>query len=224
MPSSSPLIISLTLVALLGVTPARAADSGIVWQDWSETAFAQAKRENRFVLLDLGAVWCHWCHVMERDTYGNPAVADLIKARYVPVRVDQDARPDLSRRYEDYGWPATVVFSADGREIVKLRGYVPASRMISMLEYILADPSPITYGDSLFISLIQAQMRGRPLCPSRCARRSSGAISGPTTRGAADSFSRTSTSTGTRSSTVSSAPGTGTPRLGEWLARPSRPP
>jgi uncharacterized protein len=49
------------------VTPARAA-GGIAWQGWSETAFAQAKRENRFVLLDLGAVWCHWCHVMERDT------------------------------------------------------------------------------------------------------------------------------------------------------------
>ena len=116
-------------------------------------AFAQATRENRFVLLDLGAVWCHWCHVMERDTYGNPAVADLIRARYVPVRVDQDARPDLSRRYEDYGWPATVVFSADGREIVKLRGYVPAARMIAVLEHILADPSPITYQDSLFDEL-----------------------------------------------------------------------
>jgi hypothetical protein len=151
--SSSLLIISLTLFTLLDVTPARAADGGIAWQGWSESAFAQAKRENRFVLLDLGAVWCHWCHVMERDTYGNPAVADLIKARYVPVRVDQDARPDLSRRYEDYGWPATVVFSADGQEIVKLRGYVPAARMITILEHILADPSPITYRDSLFDQL-----------------------------------------------------------------------
>jgi uncharacterized protein YyaL (SSP411 family) len=79
--SSSLLIISLTLFALFGVIPARAADGGIAWQDWSETAFAQAKRENRFVLLDLGATWCHWCHVMDRDTYGNPAVADLIRAR-----------------------------------------------------------------------------------------------------------------------------------------------
>ena len=61
--------------------------------------------------------------------------------------------PDLSRRYEDYGWPATVVFSADGREIVKLRGYVPAARMIAVLEHILSDPSPITYRDSLFDQL-----------------------------------------------------------------------
>lgn len=149
----SLLTISLTVVALLGVTPAWAADGGIAWQGWSQTAFDQARRENRFVLLDLGAVWCHWCHVMERDTYGNPAVADLIKARYVPVRVDQDARPDLARRYEDYGWPATVIFSADGREIVKLRGYVPAARMISVLEHILSDSTPITYSDSLFDQL-----------------------------------------------------------------------
>jgi uncharacterized protein YyaL (SSP411 family) len=135
--SSSLLIIGLALFTLLGVTPARAADGGIAWQGWSETAFAQAKRENRFVLLDLGAVWCHWCHVMERDTYGNPAVADLIKARYVPVRVDQNARPDLSRHYEHYGWPATVVFSADGQEIVKLRGYVPAARSPSSSTFLL---------------------------------------------------------------------------------------
>jgi uncharacterized protein len=77
----SLLIISFTLLALLGVTPTRAADGGIAWQAWSEAAFAQAKRESRFVLLDLGAAWCHWCHVMERDTYGNPDVADLITCR-----------------------------------------------------------------------------------------------------------------------------------------------
>ena len=102
---------------------------------------------------------------MERDTYGNQAVADLIRARYVPVRVDQDARPDLSRRYEDYGWPATVVFSADGQEIVKLRGYVPAARMIAVLEHILSDPSPITYRDSLFDQLDASPEGGSSALP-----------------------------------------------------------
>ena len=121
----SPLIISMTLFALLGVPPARAAGGGVAWQGWSETVFAQAKRENRFVLLDLEAVWCHWCHVMDEVTYSDPKVAELIKARYIPVRVDQDARPDISRRYENYGWPATVVFNAEGGEIVKRRGYLP---------------------------------------------------------------------------------------------------
>jgi uncharacterized protein YyaL (SSP411 family) len=72
---SSLLIIGLTLFALFGATPARAADRGIARQGWSETAFAQAKREHRFVLLDPGSVWCRWCHVMERDIHGNPVVA-----------------------------------------------------------------------------------------------------------------------------------------------------
>jgi thiol:disulfide interchange protein len=71
---------------------------------------------------DLGAVWCHWCRVMERNTYGNPAVADLIRARHVAVRRRPGCPAGLSRPYENYGWPVTVVFSADGREIVTLRG------------------------------------------------------------------------------------------------------
>jgi uncharacterized protein YyaL (SSP411 family) len=109
--------------------------------------FERAARENRFVLLDLEAVWCHWCHVMDEVTYSDPQVVELIKSRYIPVRVDQDSRPDISRRYENYGWPATVVFNAEGGEIVKRRGYLPPEVMISMLEEIIVDPSPVDYGD-----------------------------------------------------------------------------
>ena len=98
---------------------------GINWQPWSDSVFAQAKREGRFVLLDLGTVWCHWCHVMEEVTYQDPAVIELVNKRYIAVRVDADGRPDLSNRYEDYGWPATIVFNGDGGEIVKRRGYLP---------------------------------------------------------------------------------------------------
>jgi hypothetical protein len=119
----------------------------IDWQPWSDAVFERAARENRFVLLDLEAVWCHWCHVMDEVTYSDPKVVALIKSRYIPVRVDQDSRPDISRRYENYGWPATVVFNADGGEIVKRRGYLAPPVMISMLEEIIVDPSPVKYGD-----------------------------------------------------------------------------
>ena len=94
------------------------------------------------MLLDLGAVWCHWCHVMEEITYRDPKVIALINQRYIAVRVDQDARPDLSNRYENYGWPATVVFKGDGSEIVKRQGYIPPKPMVSMLQAIIDDPSP----------------------------------------------------------------------------------
>jgi len=114
----------------------------IQWQPWSDSVFEQAKQEGRFVLLDLGTGWCHWCHVMEEVTYADPAVIDLIRSRYLPVRVDADSRPDLANRYEDYGWPATIVFNSDGGEIVKRQGYIPPKPMASMLQAIIDDPSP----------------------------------------------------------------------------------
>jgi uncharacterized protein len=114
----------------------------IDWQPWSDSVFAQVKKEGRFVLLNLGAAWCHWCHVMDEITYQDPKVIELIRSHYIPVWVDEDSRPDLSNRYEDYGWPATIVFGADGGEIVKRRGYIPPRPMASMLQAIVDDPTP----------------------------------------------------------------------------------
>jgi uncharacterized protein len=114
----------------------------IEWRPWSDSVFAQAKQEGRFVLLDLGTGWCHWCHVMEEVTYRDPAVIELIRKRYIAVRVDADSRPDLSNRYEDYGWPATIVYGSDGGEIVKRQGYIPPKPMTSMLQAIIDDPTP----------------------------------------------------------------------------------
>jgi uncharacterized protein YyaL (SSP411 family) len=127
---------------LLPSTCVFAEQEAITWHPWSDSVFAQAKSEGRFVLLDLGTVWCHWCHVMEEVTYRDSAIIDLVGRRYLAVRVDADARPDLSNRYEDYGWPATIVFNSDGSEIVKRRGYLPPGQMASMLQAIIDDPSP----------------------------------------------------------------------------------
>ena len=79
-------------------SPSVRASPPIPWQDWSDTVFDRARAEGRLVLLDLGAVWCHWCHVMEETTYKDPEVVSLIQTRFVAVRVDQDARPDLLLR------------------------------------------------------------------------------------------------------------------------------
>ncbi|MBI3529461.1 MAG: thioredoxin domain-containing protein [Betaproteobacteria bacterium] len=136
------------LYIVLALSSTVCAAESIPWQPWSEAVFEQARKEHRFVLLDLEAVWCHWCHVMEEQTYHDDAVIKLIRDRYIAVRVDQDARPDLSRRYEDYGWPATIVFAADGKEIVKRSGYVPPPRFASLLEAIVKDPTPVKYRDS----------------------------------------------------------------------------
>lgn len=130
-------------LVLLGTPFAVRAAEPLVWHEWSPEIFTQAKREGKFVLLDLEAVWCHWCHVMAETTYRDPAVVELMHARYLAVRVDQDARPDLANRYEDYGWPATVIYAPDGTEIVKKQGYIPPADMMRLLQAVIEDPSPV---------------------------------------------------------------------------------
>ena len=134
--------ITWLLLLSLNVAFGEQKQDNIDWQPWSDAVFAQAKKEGRFVLLNLGAVWCHWCHVMDEITYRDPKVIELIRSHYVAVLVDEDSRPDLSNRYEDYGWPATIVFGADRGEIVKRRGYIPPRPMASMLQAIIDDPTP----------------------------------------------------------------------------------
>ena len=135
-------ILPVLAAAILAGCSSPEKPAEITWQPWSDAAFATAKRENKLVLLDLGAVWCHWCHVMDRETYGDPAVARYIGEHYVAIHVNQDERPDLANRYEDYGWPATILFAADGTELGKFRGFMPPKRLLSLLEAFVADPTP----------------------------------------------------------------------------------
>ncbi len=116
--------------------------SHLNWRPWSDAVFEEAKPNHRFVLLDLEAVWCHWCHVMDANTYSDAQVIELLQAHYLTVKVDQDSRPDLSNLYEDYGWPATIVFDGDRHEIVKRQGYLAPEEMTSMLRAIIDDPTP----------------------------------------------------------------------------------
>ncbi len=94
----------------------------IRWHEWSDEAFALAKRENKPVLLDIGAVWCHWCHVMDRESYENPGIAAIVNEHYIAVKVDRDERPDVDSRYQaavqaisgQGGWPLTAFLTPDG--------------------------------------------------------------------------------------------------------------
>lgn len=133
-------------IAALAASPCLAAEGvtakGVNWSKWDGDLFARATAEKRFVILDLEAVWCHWCHVMEQTTYSDKAVQSLLASKYLPVRVDQDANPDLSNRYGDWGWPATIVFGPDGSEIAKIRGYIEPERMQALLKAVIDDPSP----------------------------------------------------------------------------------
>lgn len=124
--------------------PARpsAREVSVRWREASAASFEEAGREGRLVLLSLQAEWCHWCHVMNDTTYRDPSVVALLEERFVAVRAEADARPDLAERYGAWGWPATVVLAADGREIVAVRGYRDASTLRAILARALEDPRP----------------------------------------------------------------------------------
>jgi len=102
------------------------------WHAWSERAFDEAKRLDRPILLSISAVWCHWCHVMDETTYSNPGVIDLINREYVPIRVDNDVRPDINQRYNMGGWPTTAFLTSSG-DILTGATYLPADQMTDAL-------------------------------------------------------------------------------------------
>ena len=134
-------VVFLSFVAAVSFTRAGEPEK-IDWLPWSDKIFEQARAEQKYVLLDLGAGWCHWCHVMDELTYADPTVIGLLRSKFLAVRVDQDARPDLANRYEDYGWPATILFHFEGHELAKRRGYLPPKTMAGLLQAIIDDPTP----------------------------------------------------------------------------------
>ncbi|MGA3046025.1 MAG: thioredoxin domain-containing protein [Terracidiphilus sp.] len=93
------------------------------WHAWGEEAFEHARAEDKPILLDIGAVWCHWCHVMDRESYEDPEMAAIINECFVAMKVDRDERPDVDARYQaavsaisgQGGWPLTAFLTPDGR-------------------------------------------------------------------------------------------------------------
>lgn len=100
----------------------KAAEQPVKWLSWGEKAFEIAKREDKPILLSIGGVWCHWCHVMAKKCFENGEIAEIINRNFVAVKVDRDERPDVDRRYQEFvfattgtgGWPLTVFLTPDG--------------------------------------------------------------------------------------------------------------
>jgi uncharacterized protein YyaL (SSP411 family) len=100
-----------------------AAHQPVDWHEWGEEAFEKARAAEKPILLDIGAVWCHWCHVIDRESYDNPDIAAMINRLFIPVKVDRDERPDVDSRYQSAisaisgqgGWPLTAFLTPDGK-------------------------------------------------------------------------------------------------------------
>jgi uncharacterized protein YyaL (SSP411 family) len=114
-----------------------AAHQPIDWHEWGEPAFARAKSEDKPILLDIGAVWCHWCHVIDRESYENVEIAKIINEHFVPVKVDRDERPDVDSRYQaaisaisgQGGWPLTGFLLPDGKPFFGGTYFPPEDQM-----------------------------------------------------------------------------------------------
>ncbi|HEV2750925.1 MAG TPA: thioredoxin domain-containing protein [Gemmatimonadales bacterium] len=99
-----------------------AAHQPVHWHPWGDAAFARARADDKPILLDIGAVWCHWCHVMDGESYEDPDVAEVLNRDFVCIKVDRDERPDVDARYQravqaltgQGGWPLTAFLTPDG--------------------------------------------------------------------------------------------------------------
>ncbi|MGC1455072.1 MAG: thioredoxin domain-containing protein [Nitrospirota bacterium] len=98
-----------------------AANQKIDWRPWSEEAFELAHREDKPVFLSTGAVWCHWCHVMAKESFEDEETARLLNEHFIAIKLDRDERPDIDRRYQQAvaamggggGWPLSVFLTPD---------------------------------------------------------------------------------------------------------------
>src|ERR1700694_1057404 len=111
--------------------PNRAADIG--WREWGADVVTGARGEDKAILLRISVGWGHWCHVMDETTYADPGVIELINREYIPIRVDNDLRPDVNNRYNMGGWPTTAFLTPQG-DILTGATYLPPDQMLGALE------------------------------------------------------------------------------------------
>jgi uncharacterized protein YyaL (SSP411 family) len=96
-------------------------DNPVAWQMWGPDALALAKKSNRLIFISIGYAACHWCHVMERESFENDEVASILNESFIPIKIDREERPDVDRIYMNYvqattgggGWPLNVFITPD---------------------------------------------------------------------------------------------------------------
>ena len=147
------------------------AHNPVEWRAWSEEAFSRAREEGKLVFLSVGYSTCHWCHVMEHESFENERVAEVMNHHFINVKVDREERPDIDAIYMEAvqaltghgGWPMTVFLAPDGRPFYGGTYYPPEPR----------------YGMPGFRQLLQAiaeawqeagcgGMPGVPICDVAC--------------------------------------------------------
>jgi uncharacterized protein YyaL (SSP411 family) len=112
------------------------ADNPVEWYPWGEAAFEKARRENRPLFISIGYFTCHWCHVMARESFENPDIAELLNEHFVSIKIDREQRPDLDAAYMQYvtltsgrgGWPMSVWATPEGEPFLGGTYYPPEAK------------------------------------------------------------------------------------------------
>ncbi len=123
---------------LEGLTASKRAkrDGEIQWQDWGDSPFELAKSQDKLVLLDITAPWCHWCHVMDETTFSAPNVIDFINENFIAIRVHADRHPEVEKAYLSGGWPTTALLLPSGETLSSLT-YVAPDNMLKWMSEVL---------------------------------------------------------------------------------------
>jgi uncharacterized protein YyaL (SSP411 family) len=115
------------------------ATNPVDWYPWGDEALAKAKKENKPIFLSIGYSSCHWCHVMERESFSQPDVAAALNRHYVSIKVDREERPDIDAAYtaaalkllDEAGWPLNLMLTPDGKPFYAA-AYLPKARLIEV--------------------------------------------------------------------------------------------
>ncbi|HEX2677281.1 MAG TPA: DUF255 domain-containing protein [Polyangiales bacterium] len=141
------ILLGFSLWACAGTTPRAMRDAhsasgpaahAIAWQPWARATFERARHEHKYLLVSVETEWCHWCHVMNDVTFRDPRVLQILDAKFIAVRVDADARPDVAEAYQRWGWPATGLLSPEAEPILNLRGCRAPEELAQILATVAA--------------------------------------------------------------------------------------
>jgi hypothetical protein len=121
------------------------ASNPVEWYPWGDAAFARARKENKPIFLSIGYSTCHWCHVMEKESFADPEIAKLMNGAFVSIKVDREERPDLDAVYlavtrtltGDAGWPNNVILTPDGKPFFAA-SYIPKEKFRTLIPRVSA--------------------------------------------------------------------------------------
>lgn len=116
---------------------ARETSTSIQWRTWDASAFTDAARQGKMIMVDVGMEGCTACRWMDERTYTNPEVIRLINSHFIAIQVDSESRPDIGERYSDWAWPATIFMSPAAIQVYAIRGSRSAENFSDILRELI---------------------------------------------------------------------------------------